>query len=386
MKGRTHRDGSFVMHTNEGSLGVAVLGFGFIGRVHAYAHVNMPFFYDPPPVRTRLVGVATSHEETAARAKSQFGFEIATTDQLSLIDRDDVDVVHICTPNHLHLPALLAAIRAGKHIYCDKPLTATIEEAEQVAAELTGYRGTSQMTLQNRFMPATMRARQLIDEGRLGAVTHFRAAFLHSGSVDRNKPMNWKADATKGGGVTGDLLSHIVDLLWYLLGPLEPVHAVRRVWSLRRRSIEDPGREIPQVAEDFVMTTVRTADGAPGIIEASKIATGTEDELRFEIHGERGALRFNLMDPNWLDFYDQNAPDSPIGGERGWRRIATVNRYPEPGGFPGPRATPGWLRAHVACLHGFLCAIARSEPGEPNLAHGVTLQRVLGQIQELAQG
>ncbi len=367
-------------------LGVAILGFGFIGRVHAYAHANMSFFYDPPPLRTRLVGVATGRRETAERARSQFGFDVAATDQLSLINRDDVHIVHICTPNHLHLPALLAAIRAGKHIYCDKPLTATVDEADQVAAALAGYRGTSQMTLQNRFIPATLRAKQLMDEGRLGAVTHFRAAFLHSGSVDRAKPLSWKADLSRGGGVITDLLSHAVDLVWHLLGPLELIHSLQRVWSPQRPSLEDPGRRIPDVAEDFAMAIVRTRDGAPGIIEASKIATGTEDELRFEIHGERGALRFNLMDANWLDFYDRCAPDSPIGGEAGWRRIATVNRYPAPAGFPGPRATPGWLRAHVACLHNFLCAVARNEPADPDLAHGVTLQRFLGQIKATATG
>ncbi len=369
------------MSTNDDRpLGVAILGFGFIGRVHAYAHANMLVYYDPPPLRTRLVGVATSRAETAAKAMNQFDFQVATTDQLSLVRRHDVDIVHVCTPNSLHLPAILAAIDAGKHIYCDKPLTATTAEAEQVAAALSRYRGTGQMTFQNRFWPATIRAKQLIDDGRIGAVTHFRGAFLHSGNVDRNRPLNWKADAEQGGGVIGDLLSHIVDLLWHLIGPLEPVHAVRRVWSTHRRSLEDPSRAIGEVAEDFVLATMRTADGAPGAVEASKIATGSEDELRFEIHGERGALRFNLMDPSSLDFYDQTCPDAPCGGERGWKRIAAVNRYPAPGGFPTPRCTPGWLRAHVACLHHFLDAIAHGRPGDPSLAHGVEIQRILGRI------
>ena len=365
-------------------LGVAILGFGFIGKVHAYAHATMPFFYDPPPLRTRLVGVATGRPATAEKARSQFGFDVATTDQLSLIDRDDVDIVHICTPNDLHRPALLAAIRAGKHIYCDKPLVASAAEADEVERALAGYCGTSQMTLQYRFFPATLRAKQLADEGRIGAVTHFRAAYLHAGSVDRSRALNWKADATKGGGVIGDLLSHVIDLVWHLIGPLEPVHAVTRVWADRRRSLEDPHREIPEVAEDFAMVSMRTADGALGVIEASKIATGAEDELRFEIHGERGAMRFNLMNPTWLEFYDATAPESPIGGQRGWLRIATVNRYSPPGGFPTPKSTPGWLRAHVACLHNFLEALAHGHAAEPDLRHGIVLQRILGRISELA--
>lgn len=364
-------------------LGVAILGFGFIGRVHAYGHVNLPFFYDPPPLRTRLVAVATGRRETAVRAKERFGFEVATTDQLSVIDRDDVDIVHICTPNDLHAPALLAAIRAGKHIYCDKPLTATLAEAEQVAAALPGYRAIGQMTLHLRFFPATIRARQLIDEGRIGRITHFRAAFLHSGNVDRTRPLNWKADAARGGGVIADLLSHVLDLMLWLVGPFEPVHAVRRVWANDRRCLEDPARTIPVVGEDFVMTTVRTPDGAYGVLEASKIATGTEDEARFEIHGERGAIRFNLMDPSWLEFYDATEGDQPVGGTRGWRLIATTHRYPAPGGWPGPKVTPGWLRAHVACLHNFLDAVATGRPTQPDLAHGVALQRLLDRVARL---
>jgi len=308
-------------------LGVAILGFGFIGKVHAYGHVNIPLFYDPPPVRTRLVGVATSNERSAAKAKALLGFEVATADQLSLLGRDDVDIVHICTPNDLHCEALLAAIRAGKHIYCDKPLTATTEEAEKVADALKGYKATGQMTLNYRFLPATLRAKQLVSEGRLGPITHFRGAYLHSGSVDRSRPLNWKADADRGGGVLNDLGSHVIDLLWHLIGPLEPMHAVTRVWAEDRASAADPSRRISHIGEDFVMVTMRTVDGAPGIIEASKIATGAEDELRFEIHGEKGALRFNLMEPNWLEFCDMADPDSPSGGHRGWKRIATVGRY-----------------------------------------------------------
>ena len=366
------------------TLGVAILGFGFIGKVHAYGHLNIPLFYDPPPVRTRLVGVATSSEKTVAKAKATLPFEVATTDQLSLIERDDVDIVHICTPNDLHCEAILAAMRLNKHIYCDKPLTATVEEAERIAAALPAYQGTSQMTLNYRFIPATLRARQMVEEGRLGQVTHFRGAYLHAGSVDKSKPLNWKANATRGGGVLNDLASHVIDLLQHLLGPLEPMHAVKRVWADDRADAKDPSKRIAQVGEDFVMVTMRTADGAAGVIEASKIATGAEDELRFEIHGDKGALRFNLVAPNWLEFYDLSEPEKPLGGERGWKRIACVHRYDKPAGFPGPKMSVGWLRAHMHCLWNFLGAIAKGEPGEPNLMHGVEVQRLLDRIAQMA--
>ncbi len=371
--------------SSERTFGVAILGFGFIGKVHAYGHLNIPLFYEPPPLKTRLVGVATSRDASAAKAKAQLGFEVATTDQMALIERDDVDIVHICTPNDLHVEALLAAMKAGKHIYCDKPLTATVKEAERVAEAFESYRGTSQMTLQYRFWPATLRAKQMVDDGRLGEITHFRGAYLHAGSVDRAKALNWKANAEQGGGVLNDLGSHVIDLLQHLLGPLEPLHALRRVWTTERESLRAPGSRIPVVAEDFAMVTMQTSTGAPGVIEASKIATGSEDELRFEIHGDRGALRFNLMDPNWLEFCDQADKDTPLGGERGWKRIGCVHRYEKPAGFPGPKQSIGWMRGHMHCLHHFLEAVARGGRGEPNLMAGVELQRQLDCIAKMAK-
>jgi len=369
---------------DERTMGVAILGFGFIGKVHAYGHLNIPLFYDPPPVHTKLIGVATSRKESAAKAKALLGFEVATTDQIELVRRDDVHIVHICTPNDLHTKPLLEAMKLNKHIYCEKPLTATLDEAERISAAFPDYKGTSQMTLQYRFWPATLRARQLIDEGRIGQVTHFRGAYLHAGSVDKNKALNWKADADRGGGVLNDLGSHIIDLLQHLIGPLEPMHVVKRVWTAERFDQKDPTRKIPTVGDDFVMMTMRTADGAPGVIEASKIATGSQDEVRFEIHGDKGALRFNLMEPNWLEFCDGSDPESPLGGTRGWKKIATVSRYPKPGGFPGPKMSIGWERGHMHCLYNFLDAVAKNEPGHPNLAVGVELQRLLARIADMA--
>ncbi len=366
-------------------LGVGILGFGFIGKVHAYAHLNMPLFYDPPPVRTRLVGVATSREETAAKAREMLGFQIATTDQRDVIDSDKIDIVHVCTPNHLHKDAILAAIRRGKHIYCDKPLAGSAAEAREIVAALGDYAGTHQTTFQYRFLPATMRAKQLVDEGFVGPVTHFRGAYLHSGSVDRSRALNWKADKASGGGVLHDLGSHILDLLWHLVGPFESVCAAERIWAERRPDPRDPSRCVKIEAEDLVVLMLRTPDGAIGTVEASKIATGTEDELRFEIHGERGAVRFNLMDPNWLEAFDASAAGEPLGGVRGWTRIATVQRYPAPASLIGPKNAIGWVRAHVACLHNFLAAIASGRKAEPGLEHAAALECLMACAHESAR-
>ena len=147
---------------------VGILGFGFIGKVHAYGHLNIPLFYDPPPCATRISHVCTSRIETAERGRAQIGADVATTDFRAVTENPDIDIVHICTPNHLHKDALLSAMAHNKHIYCDKPIVAELDEVPPIQAALEQYTGVAQMTFQNRFFPATMRAWQLVEEGFLG--------------------------------------------------------------------------------------------------------------------------------------------------------------------------------------------------------------------------
>ena len=356
--------------------GVGIVGCGFIGKVHAYCHTVLPYFYTPLPFRSRLVGVCTSHDETARKAREELGFEFGTTDPEEVIHCDDVDIVHICTPNRFHREQLLSAISVGKHIYCDKPLVPDLTQAREVLAAMGGYDGVHQMTLQYRFYPATMRAKQLVEEGFLGQVTCFRASYLHAGSIDANKELGWKLDAEMGGGVLNDLATHVVDLMQHLIGPFDSVFASTRVLFPERPSSADRSVKVSVKAEDHVCITVRNDDGLTGTIEATKIATGAQDELRFEIHGTRGAMRFNLMEPDWLEIYDVGAPSQPIGGRRGFTRVECVQRYPAPGGtFPAPKASIGWLRGHVACLYNFMAAVHEGRKAEPGFEVGAQLQQ-----------
>jgi len=276
----------------------------------------------------------------------------------------------------------LAAIGAGKNIYCDKPLVVDADEAREVAEALGGYSGVGQMTLQARFFPATLRAKQMIEEGFVGQVTSFRAAYLHAGSVDAKKEMGWKQESAYGGGVINDLASHVVDLVDNLIGPMESVLAETRVLYAERPGRDGAMRNVE--AEDQVVMLVRLSDGAVGTIEASKIATGANDELRFEIHGDAGALRFNAMQPNVLEAYDIASPEKPLGGTRGFTRIDTVQRYEKPAVFPGPKFSIGWLRGHVHCLYHFLCGVAEGRQVEPSLLRGVELQEMLEVIRRSA--
>ena len=356
---------------------VGFIGFGFIGKVHGFGYHNLPLYYDPPPLKACLYAVCTSRPHTARKAQEQMGFGKATTDFREITEDPNIDIVHICTPNKFHRDALLSAMAHQKHIYCDKPITATLAEAREIADALQDYRGTHQMTLQCRFFPATLRAKELMDEGLVGDVLSFRAAYLHGGSADPNAPLKWKLSKDLGGGgVILDLGTHVLDLIRHLVGEFDEVFCATRIAYADRPSPDDPGRRVNVDAEDLALMTIRTASGALGTVEATKIATGAQDELRFEIHGQRGALRFNLMQPNCLEAYSGEDPSEPHGGWQGWKAIDTGQRYPKPAGWPTPKASIGWTRGHAHCLYNFLHAIASGTKAEPGLETGVRLQEI----------
>jgi len=364
---------------------VGLLGFGFIGKVHAYAYDVLRWFYNPPPAAGRIVRVLAGRPESTRAAAEMLGAEPAA-DFREITEAADIDIVHICTPNALHAEALLSALAHHKHIYCDKPLTADWTQATAVAAALPAWRGIGQMTLHYRFYPAVMRMKQLADAGALGEVLEFRAFYLHGGSADPNAPWRWKFSAAAGGGVLADLAVHAIDLVEHLIGPLDAVMAEQRTVFLSR-PVAAGSREMRAVdAEDQVMMLARSARGARGVITAGKVATGCEDELRVELHGTAGALRYNSMDPHHCEYFDaQHGRTVPLESA-GWTRLAAGRRFPPPAtGFPSPKAPIGWLEGHVAALANFLQAVEAGEPAEPGLHRGVELEQRIEAVRRSAQ-
>jgi predicted dehydrogenase len=367
-------------------MGVGVVGYGFIGKVHAWAHRVLPFMYDPLPVRAKLLGVCTATPESGAKAVEQAGFAFATTDPAELLARDDIRIIHCCTPNDAHRDLLIAALKAGKHVYCDKPLTATLPEAHEVAALAAATPGViDRMTFNYRFAPATLRAKQLVDDGFLGEVYHFRGAYLHAGYLDPKRPRTWRLQMSRsGGGAIMDLGAHIFDLVRWLVGDFAAVSA-----QLQTRIAERPdpktGASAPVDVDDIAVAQVRTRSGAVGVIEASRLATGVQDELRFEIHGSKGAISFNLMEPNWLTVYDAREPEAPLGGNRGPQRIECVARYPKPYSFGVTKNTLGWPQLHAHCLFDFLSAVAAGEDRTgPDFADGLAANEFVDACQRSA--
>jgi predicted dehydrogenase len=360
--------------------GVGIVGYGFMGKTHTFGYHTIPFFYKELPIKYALKGVCVRRPETLVAVVNEGKFEFGTTDFQELLDRADIDIIHVCTPNHLHRDQVVRAAEAGKHIYCDKPLGSSYAECQDMVAAVENCSPdiVTQVALQYRFYPCTMRAKELMEEGFLGKIYSFRASYLHASSADPNKPLKWKLDKKKGGGgVLYDLGSHVLDLVNFLVGGTSRIFCETHT-AVAERKHPETGELTKVETDDLALMLIRTNDGALGSVEATKIATGTNDELRVEIHGELGALRFNLMDPNWLEVFDARDKGGALGGDRGFKRIETVSRYPEPGGlFPAPACNIGWLRAHVACLHNFLLAVGGKGEAHLTIPGAAELQRQL---------
>ena len=358
-------------------INVGVIGFGFMGKTHIYGYKTIPLYYSSLPFKINLIGICANHLGNAQNACETLGFEYATDDMQKIINDKRIDTINICTPNYLHKQALLSALDAGKNIYCDKPLTISYADASEVAKKAKITKVITQMALQYRFYPATLRAKQLIEQGALGRILSFRACYLHSGSVDPNKPIGWKQDLTQGGGgVLVDLGSHVLDLLYHLMGEVNDFTCKTQIIYEKRP--DKNGKMIYITAEDAAYMILSMKNGAMGTVEVSKIATGSNDELRLEIHGDKGAISFNLMEPDWLDFYDNSLPDKPLGGRKGYTRIECVGRYETPGNiFPGPKFTIGWLRGHVHCLYNFLSCISENRSASPSFEDACYIQGII---------
>ncbi len=358
-------------------LRIGMLGFGSMGKVHTYALKNLPFFYHSLPFEAELCGVCTKTPEKAEYARDTFGYKFATTNEEDLINCDDIDIIDVSTPNIYHFETLMKAIEAGKHIYCEKPLCISLDEAikiEKAAKEKGTHFG---MVFNNRFIPAIMRAKQLIDQNRIGRILSFSAAYYHSSATDINKNAGWKQNKDIcGGGVLFDLGSHIIDLVHYLCGDFCSVSAKSQIAYPLRMGMD--GKEWQTNADEAFYMLCELSSGGIGTITASKVHTGANDDVVLEIYGEKGSLKYSLMECEWLHFYDNEAKSSPFGGEKGYTKIECVGRYNAPGGiFPSPKAPVGWLMGHVTNYMEFLASVCDGKQPCPSLSDGVYVQRVM---------
>ncbi len=352
-------------------MNIGLVGFGSMGRTHTYAVTSLPFYYKELPFSARIYAVCTKNPANAEKAARELGIPCVYKTEQELIEDPDIDIIDICTPNNCHFDTICRALEAGKHIYCEKPLCITEEQANTAyrLAEKAGV--TAGIVFNNRFLLPVMRAKELIRAGRLGEIVSFRGAYYHSSAIDVNKPAGWKQDRSVcGGGVLFDLGSHILDLIYYLCGEFDSVSGTGRIVYPVRTGRD--GTQWNTNADEAFYLTARLKNGAVGTVETGKIFLGTNDDLSFEIYGTEGAIRFSLMEPNFLQFYDKNAP------ETGFTAIECCGRYPAPGGiFPGVKAPIGWLRGHIGSMYAFLQAVHDGTPASPSFRDGAHIQAVM---------
>lgn len=373
-------------------------GYGFIGRVHAHAHRSIPLFYRPLPFQTELVGVSTASQASGISAVEEAGFQFHTRSYQDLLQHPGIDIIDICTPNDTHFEICRDAILAGKHVYCDKPLALDAAQAAELAGLALSSNVVCQMTFNCRFVPAIMRARQLTESGFLGQLTGFRAQYLHAGYIDAERKHTWRLSmARSGGGAIADLGSHAIDLVRFLTGSATGVERGGE-WAAVSATLqtligERPnayGQLTPVDVDDIAIAQVKLEGGAVGTLEASRLATGVQDQLVVQLHGLNGSISFDLMDPNWLEVYDAREPEAALGGNRGTKRIETVARFPQPYALGAVKNTVGWLQFHIQCLYDFVNSIDCKEQGgpgspySPTFTDGLAVQRVIGAVQKSA--
>lgn len=363
-------------------LNIGLIGYGGIGRVHAMAYRAIPFHYGLTADTVNLVGVATSRAETAAQAAREIGCDFWTADYRDLLARDDIDIVDICVPNHMHEEIVIAAAEAGKHIYCEKPLSMGVEDGRRIVAAVEQAGVKSQLTFNFRFYPAITRARQLMDEGFVGRVFSFRGRYFRASYIDSNKPLSWRLQKEiSGGGALADLGSHVLDVLYYLLGDFGSVQATLDT-LIKERPVAAGAAEKGIVdVDDIALMQLRMADGTLGQVEISRMGTGVTNDLQFEIYGDKGAIRFRSEEPSWLEVYDVRDAGQPLGGMRGFRKLEVVQRH-EGAVSPDWSMPPGFVRSHAECQYRFLKAVAEDTAPAPTLADGLKIQQVMAAAEE----
>ncbi|MFI5085064.1 MAG: Gfo/Idh/MocA family protein [Actinomycetales bacterium] len=368
-------------HESARPLGIAAIGYAFMGKAHSNAWRNVAGFFEVPAFERKvLVGRDADGVAAAARA---YGWSESATDWREVIARDDIDIVDICTPGWLHAEIAIAALAAGKHVLVEKPLANSLAEAEAMvaAAETAGARGVRSMVgYTYRRVPALALARELIGEGRLGTIRQVRASYLQDWLADEHSPMTWRLRKdSAGSGALGDIASHAVDQVQFLLG--DTVTEVSGRLHTFTSSRPGPAGPEPVTVDDAAWATLSLAGGAVASIEVSRVALGKKNSLRIEVYGSRGALHFDLEAINELQFLDGTLPVR----EQGFTRIVVTE--PE-----HPYLRPWWPQGHMlgwehAFTHqarDFLAAIGTAEAPSPSFAEGLQVQRVLAAIEESA--
>jgi len=367
---------------------IGMVGYRLMGRAHSHAYRDYPFYFDTDTVPV-LQAIAGRNEEAVKAAADKMGWASYETDWRRLIERDDIDLIDIVTPNNTHAEIAIAAAEAGKHVFCEKPLALSLDQAKQML-EAVNKAGVTHMICHNyRFAPAVQFAKKLIEEGRLGKIYHIRATFLQDWLMDPHFPLIWRLrKEISGGGTLGDLGAHIIDLARFLVGEFSEVVGMMETFikerplgsmtdNLKGRIESDEWGEV--TVDDATVFLARFQNGAIGTFESSRFSKGNRAGNRFEINGEKGSLRWDMENLNNLQVYlDDDEP-----GLQGFRTInCTEEEHPYAGAYWPAGHIIGYEHTFINIVSELMNGISKGYSPQPNFEDGVRNQAVLEAVEE----
>ncbi len=363
---------------------MGLIGYRFMGKAHSHAYHDMPFFFqtDHVPVRKVICG----RDERAAReAASRWGWQEVERDWQRVVGRDDIDLVDVSAPNALHRDIVIAAAKAGKHIFCEKPLATTVAEAEEMVRAVERAGVTHMIAHHLRKVPALLYARRLIEEGAIGRVLHVRALWTNDMAIDPDYPLHWRfrRDLAGSSGVIGDLHSHGIDLMRFLVDEIAEVVAVADT-HIKSRPLPAESRERRGAATgevtvpDEASFLARFANGASGVFEASWVAAGHKHGQRIEINGTEGSLTFDFERMNELEVYFRGDPSDT----RAFRRIVvTEPEHPFIAAWWPPGHGIGYEHLFIHLVYEFMDALDRGVSPSPDFRDGLAGMRVITAVE-----
>ena len=359
-------------------LGFGLIGTGYMGRAHAIALRAVGTVF-PDVVAPRLVCIADSDAQRAAAAAGALGFERSTAVWRELLDDPDIDVIDVCTPNYLHHEMALAALRAGKHVYCEKPLGVTVAEARELA-EAAGASGLRHVVgLNYPCNPLLQVAREMIAGGELGEVVSVSGRYLEDYMSRPEGPFTWRCERRlAGAGALADLGSHLINMVHYLVGDIERVLGSLHTVHTHRTDPAD-GRSRRVENEDVAHALVEIAGGVPGTLAISRVATGWKCGLAFEICGTRGSLAFDQERMNELRLYEAQQ----ASGRLGFKTILAGPDHPDYALFcPGPGHGLGINDLKIIEARNFIRGVMAGHDVYPDFGEGLHVQRVMEAIEQ----
>jgi predicted dehydrogenase len=369
------------------TINVGLVGYRFMGKAHSNAYRQVYHFFPNIPVRPVLKALCGRDAAAVQAAADVLGWESCETDWRQLIARDDIDLIDVSAPGNLHAKIAVAAAAAGKHVFCEKPLGNTAQEARAMldAANNAGVKHA--VFFNYRKLPAIAVAKQLITEGKLGKIYHWRSVYLQDWLVNPNHPIVWRLKKEfAGSGVNGDLNAHLIDLARFLVGEIAEVCGLTETFIKQRPVADGPDHKVTSgtadvTVEDACLALARFDNGAVGSFEASRFALGRKNYNRFEVNGSQGSLVFNLERPNELEIYTEDS----CSGTHGFRTInATTGFDPYSGHYWPPAHNLGYEHTFINFLYDALTAIGNGQNPSPDFNDGYINNVVIDAIEKSA--